>query len=399
MLLTEDFKQQIVLKLKEVENFYLTDTSIKKNRDRFSLQAGESGIILIYSLLFEATKDEKFKKAIDDSLESVIQHVESSNHLSSTFCTGLAGMGWLFMYLTKRNLIDIDIDLFFEDLDLRLEADMDQFLAHNNLDILHGAMGIGLYFLKRNKEKPVQKIINTLQKTSKKIENEILWSKQDELFYDFGLAHGNGSIIYFLTKCYAQNISPDLCRQLIEGCTNFFFGNIQNIDIAGSYFPAFKKAEEYKIKTTHQYSRLAWCYGDIGVLYTLFSSTQLLNDTPNNERIVKMLENIASRRSKPVTGVVDACFCHGSSGVGYLNYKLYRETSNPVFKETAHYWLEQTINFAGEEGPAGYMFNMGELGVLPQTNILNGLGGVGVFLTSILYDQLNSEWDECFFLS
>lgn len=402
MLFDSDLHPTIQQKLTSIGHFYFEDTEEKTTRDGFSLLAGDSGIILIYSLLLQTTKDPKFKKAIDDNLEKVIQQIESLDRLFPTFCNGLAGIGWLFLYLTEKKIIDIDSDAFLEDVDMLLEAELENMLAEKNFDILHGAIGVGIYFLKRNKGKTVEKIVEALEQSSIVINDEIIWNKlsDEQLIYDFGLAHGNASMIYFLAKCFDKQISPDKCLRLINGNFNFFMANIQDIRSVGSFFPSIKPAEDYKISEAPKYSRLAWCYGDAGILHTLFLAATIIKDEGRTEKVLRMLEVVSKRRTQPITGVIDAGFCHGSSGVGYIYLNLYKKTGNAIFKDTAQYWLDQTVNFAkAGQGTEGYLFNFSKSGLQPQTNILNGLGGVGLFYLSALNDELNPDWNECFFLS
>lgn len=366
---------------------------------------GRSGTILLQSLFLQVTSNNKFKTEIESNIEFLVNKLESSYEVLTTFCTGLAGIGWLFTYLNEKGIIDIALDEYLEELDETIEEKLKEMLSEQDFDILHGANGLGLYLLKRKRTDLVERIILALDAAAANIGNETVWQRFDrhklqEYIYDFGLAHGNASILYFLAKCYKAGVLPDTCKRLIRGGLHFFTNNIQDFEKVGSFYPGSKLVKEYKTNTQPYFCRLAWCYGDLGILHSLLQVSKWINDNAMELKIIDMLETVATRRADKQTHVRDAGFCHGASGVGYLFLNLYNTTGNKIFQDTAEFWVERTLQLAYHKtGVHGYLFHMGEHGWERMSDMLTGLAGVGAFYVQYLYKELNNDWAECFFLS
>ena len=397
--------QAVSGKLESIRSYYRNHTSPLLHPSSCSLMGGKAGSILIQSLFFQVTGDANIKSALDSNLEQLIDYMESSNNISYTFCGGLAGIGWLFQYLSKNSIINIDTDIFLEDLDVLLEIKLNNFIQTKNFDILHGAMGLGVYFLARDKWPVVEKLLDAITTASTQLEDEIMWEKYDDynykdFVYDFGLAHGNAAIAWFLGKCFCCNIRPQECRRQLTGLFHFFLANVQNPDKEGSFFPSFRFVKEYKRVVSLQSSRLAWCYGDLGILHTLFRAARWINDPIHEQLFLSMLEKVAARRLGS-SMVQDAGFCHGASGVGYIFLSLYRLTQNNIFLEASSYWLDITLSMGErQDGILGYQYYLGKnVGWVPSDELLMGLGGTAAFFLNYHYDMKDTAWDECFFLS
>jgi len=402
----EILNSRIEEELAQLSDFYLHNDKKAIGSSSFSLLSGRAGTLLVQSLLYFTTKNEKLKSAISRDLDDLIEFIENAETLSLTFCNGLAGIGWLFIYLHETAILDVDITFYLEDLDQILEKEVNNLLTKNDLDILHGAMGLGIYFLSRKNKTIIEKIITAMEASCFKNGNEIAWSRFDsystkEYIFDFGLAHGNASVVYFLGKCYKNNILPDRCKILLEGLFNFFAANLQDPKQSGSFYPSFKFVKEYKTINNTQRSRLGWCYGDLGILYTLHLVAGWLKNTLREEVYLSMLKIVSERRSKADTQVLDACFCHGSSGISYLYYKIYKRTGQNIFFDASIYWLEETFSMRNTgTGLLGYKFYGGEkLGWVGSSEMLNGIGGNCLLLLNLHFDIKNTNWDECFFLS
>lgn len=393
-------------RIESIGKFYLKDYINDSQQSYISLHGGRGGSVLIQYLYFIHTKEKSYKDEINKNIEFLIHELEKSKSISFTFCNGLAGIGWLLLFLSEKKIILLNNDEFFEDIDYCLSKTLDNFLHMRNFDLLHGAMGVAFYFLKRGDYYHVEKMINFLFNSCEEVENETKWrrfadSQSFENFYDFGLAHGQASILYFLGKCCKYRVLHEKCEKMIMGIVNFYLNNTQNLDIAGSYFPKEITCQEYKSQRNKvSRSRLAWCYGDLGILHTLILVTGWVGLKVHREKFEKMLVNVSSRRDAAETLVQDAQFCHGSSGVSYLYLSAYRLTGNKVFKNASNYWLNQVLK-AGKNGrgDSGYLFSDVEHGWADAVDILGGLGGVALLLLTHKHPDYTHDWDECLFIS
>lgn len=383
-------------------NYFLS----QREERSYSLFNGISSSILVQSILYQHNFDPRCKGVIADNVEILIDILENDERVSSTYCDGLAGVGWLFMYLEEKGLMDIVPDDFLSNIDDFLVASLDEFIEKKNFDILHGALGIGLYFLKRKKTFETIKIIDALYQSRDSSNGETKWLQFDRKrsldVYDFGLAHGHASILYFLGKCWKVGIAKEKCAEMISGIFDFYFHNIGTCDTNGSFFPSVLTKDEYATANhKDHFSRLAWCYGDLGILHTMFIVANWLSVDELSKRIETMLVRVSHKRDLKETRLKDAQFCHGTSGVSYIFYNLYRLTNNREFLLAAEYWQMQTVlmgNDKNNEGTLGYLFDVGFERVEPPMGVLTGIGGVIVLLASVKKIDV-FDWNECFFLS
>ncbi len=97
---------------------------------------------------------------------------------------------------------------------------------------------------------------------------------------------------------------------------------------------------------------------------------------------------------------MDACFCHGTSGIAHIFNRMWRETGMPECKDAAAYWIGQTLSLAKfEDGLAGYKTWQGtERGFQNEYGLLEGIAGIGLVLLSYHY-EIEPTWDECLLLS
>lgn len=401
----EDTLITIPGKVNELSAYFSRQDSCSDGQP-FALLSGQAGIVLLQAMLYQGTKDEAYASLIMDSVERITGIIDTTEKPLPTFCGGLAGFGWLLMYLNKHNIIDMDADQYLDELDRILEIDLYRLVRYKNFDILHGAMGIGLYFIKRNKPDNVKLIINALAADKHQMEPGFAWSRIDyyttkERIYDFGLAHGNAGMLYFLGKSYEAGIMQEQCKALIDGCVQFFMNNIQPGTI-GSFYPNMVNAQQFREQKTEtrQLSRLAWCYGDLGILHTVLLIAHWTDDKALHEKVVSMLLTVAARRSTKETMVRDAGFCHGAIGNCYVFKNIYRLTGQAAFLDAANYWMQQTLNLSSSDpvSVCGYLFHKGEAGWGPDSSILSGLGGIGLVLADHAY-TIGGHWNECYFLS
>jgi len=112
-----------------------------------SLYGGLSGIVLFrfaYLKYLTSTR-KKYNKDILPIQELAEYAIEPAN--DPAFATGRAGVSWLFTHLYRNDLLSQeDRDLLCSD-DAELETAALQLLEQGNYDFIHGAIGIGYYFL------------------------------------------------------------------------------------------------------------------------------------------------------------------------------------------------------------------------------------------------------------
>jgi lantibiotic modifying enzyme len=281
-------------------------------------------------------------------------------------------------------------------------------MKRGNYDFLHGALGTVLYFIARMKKnedvlKILQEFIVQLHDMGEKSNGSMKWSsvidhETQKTGYNISLSHGMSSIAVILSKLYAiKGIDKEMVTSLLQGCINYILEQEIDKDKYGSFFPSYALESMEQI----QKSRLAWCYGDLGMSMALWQAgIALQNETWKNKALEILLFVSEKRRDLQNNLVMDAGLCHGTAGIGHVFYRAWWNTRLPEFKNAADYWFEQTLKMAKfDDGLAGYK------ALQPITNqwinvpsLLEGVAGIGLALLTYYY-EIEPTWDECLLLS
>lgn len=306
-----------------------------------------------------------------------------------TYCSGLSGI----LHTLRREYAD-EVDtaeaesLYAGYLSRCAEA----FLRMGNWDFLHGAVGIGCYFLGADSGSPVHELIlDYLKSNSEPAEKgrkiiSVTDHKTGEKGYNISLSHGMSAITVYLCRLYALT-GDGRAAELATDFVNYILAQRMDFDTYGSGFPSMSLGEK------PSKSRLGWCYGDLGVCRTLFHAGGTLDRPEWREQALDVLRLDCGRRGLNDNYVMDASVCHGSAGIALIFRRMYLDTGEEVFAGAARYWLEQTLKMSRfPDGPAGYKYYIGQDGTWRgEYSLLEGIAGVGLTLLAFLYDE---EWED-----
>lgn len=380
--------------------------SQQPNVNHIALVSGLPSIILVLIDCHLKSPDMVKKEKIIQYIMHSFDVLENTDKILPSYCSGFAGYGFFLLKLKKtsffltyfnKEIID-HVNEILEQIDEILEEQIDVDFFDENYDILHGVVGIGLYFLERNKINLVNKIIDDLEKTSFKNENQVFWKKYQKYklhtsVIDMGNAHGNASIIYFLSKVISKTTLNEKNRETIHHAINFHLKNAQTLDDKIlTYFPHQIVASEFE-KGIHkpQNSRLAWCYGDLGTLYTLLLASDQINEPTLYDQVLTKLRDVAKRINETEYFEIDAGFCHGSSGIAIIFKNIYSLTNEKNFLDASEYWIKETLKFKFKdihnESVAGYNLPIKDFNEQSIT-LLEGLSGILFCYSKFLFDEM-----------
>jgi lantibiotic modifying enzyme len=385
-------------KLKEIESLF-----INTNSRTYGLYTGNSGIIL-FLIYYSSISDKPYSDRIVELLEKSIKKINTGN-IKYSFCDGLSGFSWLLEHLVTRNVLERD--------DIRILDDFDEYLCKKGLsllnndhfDFIHEAFGIAYYFLQRIHKKQSLVFLNDFidiiyKKSHFKSTNGSCFLKVLDVVkgikhINFGLAHGLPSFIVFFSKTTKLGINKQKSIELINGYINFLLEHKFNSINSLSLFPnSDKDSERYKP------SRLAWCYGDLGISTSIFQAASTLNRKDLEQTALDIILHSAKRLNLEENFVFDAGICHGTAGIAHIYNRLYRNTQKVELKLASNYWIEQTLKMSFfEDGFAGYKaWNGYKIGWKKEIGLLEGVSGIGLALISAVSD-IEPAWDECLLLS
>lgn len=288
------------------------------------------------SLLYYIYTSDSSEISTDDIkniINKIIEKHYNSYYKSYTFCSGLSGFGYILNKINTK--YKLGYENFLNELDIILFQCCLKFLNLNNIDYLHGAMGVGLYFFERKKQLPIIQIVNHICKTSIVSNEGTFWKLKNLVTakesINLSLSHGIPSILYFLMKSMKFGIKlPVKYNNILYDVSDFI---IRNKNAYGtSKFPNNIKEEEHI-----EYSRLAWCYGDFGVAKSIYEVGEYYSNSDYKKVAESILINLTKRELKN-SYVVDPFFCHGSVGLIYIFKKLFKKFNHLEYNQAVHYW-------------------------------------------------------------
>ena len=229
-----------------------------------------------------------------------------------------------------------------------LDAPLDEI----NLDFLHGVQGVVFYLLKRKKGgKVVQKYFEILQALSVKDDEHkdaIKWIFTNPLYdhssYNLSLSHGIGSIIGLLTVAINSGFDTPQIYELQHKAVNYLEASRLDPDDYYAVFPSVVPIKEEGHNFSQMNSRLAWCYGDLGLGAALLSRGIATNDPKAISSAEEILLNCANRRSKFNTEVNDAGICHGAAGNALIFHKVNQTLNRPELVDARKFLVRKKSN-------------------------------------------------------
>ncbi len=325
------------------------------------------------------------ERFLDETLDE-IHH----NCLMSTYCNGLAGIGIGLILLNEKDFIELEAEAL-NNFDAYLSRAMASFTAQGNFDLLHGATGIALYFTKRSDTAIetsrealtayITSIKKALVKTTGDDGTEYSWCRMKPDFSqeerNISMSHGLSGIANVLAQIYARHILPKTeekkVKEMIEALTRTILAQRIKFTKYRSAFPSY-----YKSSDEHsRFSRLAWCYGDLGILATLAIIAETNGNSSLSARIEPLVLAETTRRRIEQTLVHDACVCHGAAGIyAYFRQASSRFSDCVALHDAERYWKDYILALPVDRlcyDPISKSYNK-------QYNILNGYAGIAMSL-------------------
>jgi lantibiotic modifying enzyme len=392
------------VKLHEIAN-ELKSSNYENYKD-IGVLSGLSGIGLFLFHYYDYTKNKEFAGIGRDCIVEVINRI-NNGYRYPTYCGGISGALWAIEYLNQYQFIEFDSDGSFSDLDLFLLENMKRKSKNRVFDFLHDSLGYGYYFLKRyqtTKSTDLRKLyynyiadlIDDLYDSAMYCKAGVYWKNGNpnlppELI-DIGLAHGQASIVNYLANVSACNIENKKVRELLDLSISFIldFKNYNSISV----FPKWIVLNSDSQNLNNAQSRLAWCYGDLGIAISLVNARRFFTKADLLKESTNIALKSCLRKSKEETEVVDFGLCHGCFGIAIIYKQFYSISGNSDFKIAAEFWLNEGLKTATFlDGLAGFKKFSGS-GYKNETHLLDGIAGAGLALMSFLSPK-NLHWEEC----
>lgn len=220
------------------------------------------------------------------------------------------------------------------------------------------------YFLISGKRKDIVKQgIDLLKQQSKYLENQSAYfnSRFREGELCLSITHGVSFYLQYLCICFEKGLLSDL--KLIDAYARFLFLQCDEQAVGSSFFPDYLNEARN--------SRLCLCYGDAGILFSLWKAYRLLGNQEMLTRIETLIEKTTNRVDEESTGVIDYSLLYGSAGLYLFYQNYYRRINKQSLHTAAKFWKEKALDQAsstitslfetsGGNTPSKHLFNFQE---------------------------------------
>lgn len=381
-----------------------------ENLNGISLMEGLPGKV-IFQYLYNKFIDSKNNTVPLKLTEDLIEYVNSTDEsISLTYCDGLLGFLHFTDYIGELEHTDyFELD---EDIVDFLSTFMFENLEKNEPDFLHGGLGVMHYYsekykklaagsLKEKMEQDIHRAIDILDRHAIKDDEGYRWDHpvyNDERFkgkpfFNMGIAHGLPGILSVLSGVYSSGIKQDRIITMILQTYKFIISR-KNPKISG--FSLFQTYYAPHFFLDYD-SRLAWCYGDLGISMSILKTAIAINNDDFLDEAVSIGLHAAKRRLFDHTLLSDADFCHGTSGVSHMFGILFEHTKIQEFRDAQEYWMKHTVSFSQyDEGIAGFRTHIKDDEWGKDAGLLKGVSGIGLCMLSYITKDRN--WDRFFLL-
>ena len=355
------------------------------------LLGGDLGPI-IYLYMYSRLDSTYLSKA-DNMLDKLLLSFKSSCP-SSTYCNGAGGM-IVGLYSLNHEGFIADFSHLMGAIDQYVSQSLDEMFSNNNHDFLHGFIGLGFYWIRRYKcncpiaVEQLERILEHLQSSAEVVNDVVKWPRKEGKWvkrYNISLSHGYSSTIILLTRMLRVTELKDkhrrLIKQLLEGAVNYILLNRLDVEKYGCWFTT--SSIECDVPSR---SRLAWCYGDLGVAIALYRAGCALEKDDLIALARAILEYSAKcRRNLMQNYIYDTCVCHGAAGVGLIFREMSKVFSSDSMAKAANYWREVVIRNAVKRNNRYFFpfYDARDSRLDENYGLLDGSAGVGLYLLNEL---------------
>jgi lantibiotic biosynthesis protein len=391
-------------KLAEEKILLINNILAKNTSQHHGFLGGSLGLLYYYYHAYAVLQNDTILQKAESLLTKVFEDInDTGNGINgSLFGNGAAGFTYTVNYLQQNGLINFDVENEFADVEKHLFNAAKDLIAKDDIDYLHGALGIVHYFTTRAEESLIVKeylnILTSQICLKAIIVKDGIWFKNyslDRLKYDckvdFGLTHGLSGILLILIKTWQFLDDKVPTEEIIKKGIQYILANQMPADEENMEYAVFPTNLDTNTNILHRINRLAWCYGDINQVLLLYRAGKLFGNSYYTEKADEIGFKTIERKSEESTLATDAHFCHGSAGLAQFYLCLYNESGQHKYYQTYEYWINKTIeNIDKEIANNAYAAN--------PTGLLEGWAGVALVLTEFIHQGEAMNWGKAFLL-
>lgn len=268
-------------------------------------------------------------------------------------------------------------------------------------DLVSGIVGLGVYATERLPsaagERILANVVCRLEELAEIEGDKACWFTPPEAiplnqkeqypdgYYNLGMAHGMPGIIAILSSAVASGVEESRARSLLEKAVTWLLEqrmpNAVPCVFPGAIVPS----------TDPMPSRLAWCYGDLGIALALLMAGRNVRVPEWGDIAITISSSCASYELEG-SSVVDGSLCHGAFGLMHIFNRLWQATGEERFAKAARYWFgdgyRRVVAHEALEGLKNQRYPDWVIG----SGLIMGVSGVGLALLAAV-TETEPAWD------
>lgn len=374
---------------------------------RMDIACGTPGLAMFFSYLattkrggFSEDADrERVGRWVADAVRAM-----SESPISLPLYGGFPGVGWLVAQLCDDDAL-AGVAEHIDGVLLEVLSSGEQ----HPIDLTAGLVGYGVYALETSRRTGntavLTKVLDHLERTAILSSGGRTWFTPAELlpevdpnpypqgYFNCGVSHGVPGVVGLLARMLLRGLEVERVRPLLVDAVRWL--SVIAPQQEHARFP-------YLLDHLNQsdLARLAWCYGDPGVVPQLLLAARALGSGELAEEALACAL-ASARRTLPTTGVNDASVCHGSAGVAHIYNRLFQATGVETFRQAALFWIEHLLDNRRDAPIAGFPAWDEDDGkparYRPDPGLLTGAAGVGLVLAAAI-SPVEPNWDRLLLL-
>jgi lantibiotic biosynthesis protein len=309
---------------------------------------------------------------------------------SAALYGGAARVGWA----VAHHADGADADAACEAIDNVLLRQLDGWTR--DYDLISGLVGFGVYAVERGEAgAPIARAVVTgLEMYMARdwiTAPDLLPAHQRVLapdgYVNLGLAHGIPGVVAVLAQFIQRGFEVARSRAVLDSALRRL--------LDGSPRRARGRFASWQPVEHEPSTRLAWCYGDLGVAAALLGAGLALgHDEARTEGLAVALD--CAGRTVKEAFITDAGICHGAAGIAHLFNRMAQATGEPSLREAAVTWIDHMLAMRSGEPLAGFPANVPEEDgirrMVPDASLLTGAAGVALVLHAAS-SETEPSWD------
>lgn len=293
-------------------------TAALGNPHELTLARGMAGVLLMATRMAQLLPSPQ-RRARVARLAGAIADGLGECALESGLWSGVVGVLYALEYVRA---VDPSLLGEHEEAVREFVADMDEVLAGalhpgQHFDLISGQCGIGAYALVRTDTGAARRIYaaveQALRDSAERDASHCAWRAPPGVAarpgHDLGVAHGVPGVIGLLAHALRLGIGTAHTAQLLDHSLCWLRAQ-QDLSLQHSRFASVTSRP-------HESSRLAWCYGDLGIAAVL----SVAAGTSGEVALASWWRALAGRRiEQPAASwqLADDALCHGRAGVLHI---------------------------------------------------------------------------------